>query len=121
MESTVSFNPEYLARIAKVCHEANKAFCEKNGDNSQKYWDEAEEWQRDSAIKGVAFRINNPDAGEDTQHNAWMADKVANGWVYGETKDPVAKTHPCIVPFNKLPKFQQQKDILFCAIVDSIK
>jgi len=117
----VSFNPDYLAKIAKVCHQANKAFCEAKDTNPQKDWHEAEEWQKESAIKGVAFRINNPDAGHDAQHNSWMQEKVDAGWVFGDVKDAEAKTHPCIVPFEKLPKFQQQKDALFCAIVDSLK
>lgn len=107
--------------IAKVCHQANKAWCENSGDESQKDWAEAEQWQRDSAIMGVEFRLANPDAGEDTQHNAWMKDKIDAGWVYGEVKDADAKTHPCIVPFNELPEFQQKKDALFCAIVDALK
>lgn len=117
----VSFNPDYLLKIAKVCHQANKAWCEANKDNSQKDWYDAEEWQRQSAMKGVAFRINNPDAGHDAQHNSWMKEKTDDGWVYGEVKDAEAKTHPCIVPFESLPKFQQQKDALFCAIVDALK
>lgn len=107
--------------IAPICHQANKAWCEANGDYSQKDWIQAEQWQRDSAIKGVQFRIDNPDAGHDAQHNSWMAEKVADGWVYGEKKDAEAKTHPCIVPFEELPLFQQKKDALFCAIVDSLK
>ncbi len=107
--------------IAMVCHEANKKWCESNDDFSQKSWEEAEEWQRESAIKGVQFRLDNPDAGHDAQHNSWMKEKVDGGWVYGEVKDATAKTHPCIVPFDQLPKFQQQKDALFCAIVDSLK
>jgi hypothetical protein len=117
----VNFNFDYLAKIAKVCHQANKAFCEANDDFSQKDWNESEMWQRESAIKGVAFRINNPQAGHDAQHNSWMKEKVESGWVYGEIKNAEAKTHPCIVPFDKLPKFQQQKDALFCAIVDALK
>lgn len=116
-----NFNPEFLAKIAKVCHQANKAFCEANDDNSQRDWDDAEDWQKESAKTGVAFRINNPTSGHDAQHNSWMKEKVDAGWVYGEIKDAGAKTHPCIVPFEKLPKFQQQKDALFCAIVDSLK
>ena len=83
--------------IASVCHAANKAWCEANGDNTQHDWGAAEQWQRDSAIKGVLFRVENPHSGHDAQHNAWMADKVADGWVYGEVKDAEAKTHPCIV------------------------
>lgn len=110
-----------IEMIAIICHEANKEYCEFHNDFSQKHWDDAEEWQRQSAIKGVEFRLNNPEAKEDTQHNAWMEDKINNGWVYGEIKDAEKKTHPCIVPFNQLPEFQQKKDKLFCAIVDALK
>lgn len=114
----VSFNPDYLERIARVCHEANRSHCEAIGDMSQKSWDEAEQWQRDSAIKGVAFRINNPNAPESAQHDAWMADKIADGWIYGEEKNAELKTHHCIVPFEQLPYNQQLKDKIFCNIVD---
>jgi hypothetical protein len=29
-----------------------------------------------------------------------MADKIADGWVYGEEKDEMLKTHHCIVAFE---------------------
>lgn len=54
---------------------------------------------------------------ERASHDNWMAEKVADGWVYGEVKDPAAKTHPCIVPFDQLPPEQQFKDRLFATIV----
>lgn len=111
---------ELFVCIAEACHEANRQWCKINGDHSQLAWSDAEEWQRDSAVKGVKFRFENPDTVEDTQHNAWMADKVSSGWIYGEVKDATMKTHPCIVPFNELPEFQQRKDALFCAICDSM-
>lgn len=107
--------------IAIACHEANRVWCQANGDNTQKHWLEAEQWQRDSAIKGVEFRFENPNAGKDAQHNAWMEDKINDGWVYGEVKDAEKKTHPCLLPFGLLPEFQQKKDALFCAIVDALK
>lgn len=107
--------------IAYVCHQANKAWCEMNRDLSQKDWHDAEDWQRDSAIKGVAFKLDNPDAGHDAQHNSWMKEKVDAGWIYGEEKNAELKTHPCIVAFDQLPEFQQKKDALFCAIVDALK
>lgn len=110
-----------MEAIARVCHEVNRWWCIQNGDMSQKPWDYAEEWQRDSAIKGVQFTIENPDAGDSAQHNAWMADKVADGWVYGQVKDPEKKTHPCIVPFDQLPEFQQKKDELFRKTVFAMK
>jgi hypothetical protein len=107
--------------IAKACHEANRVWCQANGDNTQKHWSEAEQWQRDAAITGVEYRINNPDAGHDTQHNFWMQDKIESGWVYGEIKDAKAKTHPCIVKYEDLPEFEQKKDALFCVIIDTLK
>lgn len=106
--------------IAKVCHEANRAWCEVNGDASQKPWDEAEQWQRDSAVAGVKFALANQSAPDSAQHDAWMSDKVRDGWVFGRTKDAQAKTHPCIVPFNELPPYQQAKDRLFRSIVKSL-
>jgi RyR domain len=112
---------DYLHGIAKTCHEANKAWCEINGDWEQKDWAEAEEWQRNSAIEGVRWRLDNPGAAPDGQHNAWMQSKLADGWVYGEVKDADAKTHPCLVSFDRLPKYQQRKDRLFCSIVDALR
>lgn len=114
-------NEQQILDIAIVCHEANRSWCHANKDYSQKQWMDAEKWQQDSAIIGVEFKVNNPDAAEDAQHNAWMSNKIAEGWIYGEKKDSIAKTHPCIVPFEQLPEFQQKKDKLFCAIVDALK
>jgi hypothetical protein len=107
--------------IAQVCHQANRAWGASNGDLSQPDWMDAPEWQTESAINGVKFRLENPDAGPDAQHNAWSAEKVAQGWVYGDVKDAEKKTHPCLVPFEELPLFQQKKDKLFSAIVDALK
>jgi hypothetical protein len=107
--------------IAKTCHEANRVWCQANGDFTQKHWSDAEQWQRDSAIMGVKFRLENPNAKHDAQHKAWMEDKINNGWAYGDVKDTIKKTHPCLVPYELLPVFQQKKDALFCAIVDALK
>lgn len=118
MEKTDSY---IVIGIAKICHQANKAWCEENNDFTQKDWIEAELWQQDSAIMGVKFRLQNSDAKEDSQHNAWMEGKIKDGWIYGEVKDAEKKTHPCLVPFEELPLFQQKKDKLFCAIVDALR
>jgi hypothetical protein len=106
-----------IVNIAKVAHEINRAYCQALGDNSQPSWEDAPEWQRSSAIAGVQFHLANPDAGPEASHNSWLNQKVNDGWVYGEIKDPEKKQHPCIVPFNELPKEQQAKDYLFRAIV----
>lgn len=115
------FDPEKIRKIAIMCHQTNKAWCELNGDTSQKDWFEAEPWQRESAMKGVEFRLGNPYAGNDSQHNAWLRDKIKDGWKYGPVKNAEAKEHPCLVQYSALPEFEKKKDALFCAIVDALK
>ena len=107
-----------IHQIAKVAHEVNRVWCEFNGE-LQPSWADAPEWQRSSAMNGVRFHLENPDAGDAASHDSWMAEKVAAGWVYGPLKDPYASppTHPCIVPFEQLPPAQQFKDRLFRTIV----
>lgn len=109
-----------IKNIAIMCHQANKTWCEINGDNSQPEWNDAPEWQKSSAINGVNFHLDNPGAGDSASHDNWMAEKIADGWVYGEIKDPEAKTHHCLVPFEKLPYEQQTKDAIFRAMVHAI-
>jgi hypothetical protein len=55
------------------------------------------------------FKLDNPDAGHDAQHNAWMADKKLTAGCMAKKKDEMLKTHHCIVAFEKLPEFQQKK------------
>jgi len=117
----VQFMTIMVELIAKVCHEAIKAFCEAYDDFSQKSWNDADEWQRQSTIKSVQYRLANPGASHSAQHDAWMADKIANGWKYGVIKNAQAKTHPCIVPYDQLPEIEKQKDALFQSIVDVLK
>lgn len=117
----LKFNHEYLERIAIVCHEANRSVCLQYGDDSQKSWQDSPEWQRESAIAGVAFKLNNPEATAADQHENWLKDKVADGWTFGEVKDPEKKIHPCLVPYDELPAFQKKKDSVFQAIVELLK
>lgn len=109
-----------VEEIAEVCHGANRAYCRAIGDMSQPEWDRAPEWQRDSAIKGVEFVLEHPDAPISALHDNWLADKHFNGWKYGPVKDPEKKEHPCFVPWNQLPPEQQAKDKLFSAIVRAL-
>lgn len=109
-----------VTHIAKMCHEANKVWCHMNGDVSQPSWEDAPDWQRVSAIDGVEFALAAPNAQPEDSHRNWMTGKIADGWVYGPVKDPVAKTHPCMVPYYQLPEFQRKKDALFLAIARAL-
>lgn len=106
--------------IARVCHEANRAFCESHGNKSQPSWNNAPEWQRRSAVNGVLFHLNNPTRSPEDSHNNWMREKIDDGWTYGPKKDPEKKTHPCIQPYDELPLIQRKKDSLFIAIVHAL-
>lgn len=108
-----------IAQIAKVCHEANRAYCQTNGDFTHKSWEEISQDRRDGMIKGVIFRVNNPGASPQAAHEAWCESMKKDGWVYGPKKDNDAKIHPCLLPFDQLPTNQQLKDTLFGMIVNS--
>ena len=103
--------------VARMCHDLNREWCYACGDASQFSWYEAPQWQRDSAIRGVQHALNNPDADDAAQHDAWMRDKLAAGWTHGPVKDEAAKTHPCLVPYAALPEEQRIKDTLFRGLV----
>ncbi|MGL4638538.1 MAG: RyR domain-containing protein [Shewanella sp.] len=105
--------------IAKLCHETNAAYCRSMGDISQKSWADAEEWQKQSARNGVIMHLLNPGASPSASHESWMKEKLDDGWVHGDVKDAEAKTHPCIVDYDQLPKEQQAKDYIFKAIVNT--
>jgi hypothetical protein len=107
--------------VAQVCHEVNKSFCESIEDISQPSWAEAPEWQKSSAINGVQFHIDNPDASPSASHDSWLKQKEEEGWKYGPVKNADSKEHPCFVPYDQLPVEQRSKDYLFKQIVHSLK
>jgi hypothetical protein len=109
-----------VEQIARVCHEANRAICEGSGETPYLSWEKAPRWQGETMIKGVQFVLDNPGAPASANHEAWMQDKLADGWVYGPVKDPAAKTHPCLVPYDDLPFEQRVKDHVMRAIVKAL-
>jgi hypothetical protein len=112
-----TLTPSAIERIARVAHEANRAWCAVNGDFSQMPWEESPDWQKKSAINGVEFVLQNPWAPPSSNHENWLKVKQSEGWVYGNEKDASKKTHPCMVPYEELPHFQKAKDALFRNVV----
>lgn len=100
---------------ARVAHEANRAWCLAHGDTSQPSWDDAPEWQRQSAVTGVHGVLAGD--GPRQSHESWLAEKARTGWQYGPVKDPDRREHPCIVPYADLPPEQQMKDEVFVGTV----
>ena len=88
-------------------------------------WDERDEQFRRNMIKAVAKqcgadRLTSP----SKLHQAWVDAYEKMGWRYGRKRDTVNKTHPDMVPFNKLGRKEQEKDwvfFMFCEIARRIK
>jgi hypothetical protein len=119
----IGYDDNTVEAIAIMCHEANRTYCNVvMNDQSQKEWSDAPMWQRDSARTGVRAHLATP-GGLDPRaaHESWLAQKVAEGWVYGPVKDAEKKQHPCCVAYDELPPDQQRKDKLFGAIVEAMR
>lgn len=107
--------------VAKICYDTNKSYCESIGDMSFGSWDSAPDWQKETNMAGVRFRLQNPNATPEDMHNSWMDEKSREGWSYGPVKDPIYKAHPCMVPYWELPPEQKVKDYLFSGVVNALK
>lgn len=106
--------------IAQVAHNVNQAMRAALGEAVES-WDDAAPEHKASVLAGVDMHVANPDTTPEAAHESWLAQKVAEGWTYGEAKDLEAKTHPCLVPYAELPTEQKVKDYLFRAVVHSLK
>lgn len=43
-------------------------------------------------------------------HEVWAETRIKQGWTYGEQRDDRLKTHPCLVPYEELPKDEKEYD-----------
>jgi hypothetical protein len=111
----MELNQKQIESCARAAHEVNRAYCIAIGDDSQVPWEDAAQWQRESAIHGVQTALGG--SSPEEQHRAWLADKVAAGWKYGPAKDAEKKEHPCMVDYSKLPPEQRRKDLLYTSVV----
>jgi hypothetical protein len=124
-QSEGNMNEHSVREIARVCHEVNRAYCQAIGDNSQPEWDEAPDWQVDSAVNGVRAHLEHMSLygkpmPPDMSHQSWLQEKQADGWRYGPVKNPETKEHPCFVPYNQLPAEQRVKDYLFGGVIKAL-
>ncbi len=110
--------------IARVCHEANRAYCTTLGDDSQPAWESAPAWQKQSARDGVVANLvpSGPRSSRQPEdaHNSWMENKLRAGWRWGPKKDPEKKEHPSLLPYRSLTPEERRKDLLFMAICNAL-
>ena len=73
------------------------------------------------AVVDIAYAyFNNEPMTAKQMHDMWMDAKKDQGYVYGKEKDFDAKTHPLLVPYEKLPDYEKFKDILVINVVNSM-
>lgn len=108
--------------IAAICHDANRRLALANGDSEVlPGWDELTDEQKQVSVRGVEFRVNNPDGSAAESHENWRQGLLADGWQYGETLDKENKVHNLLVDYSELPEADRAKDALFVGIVDALK
>jgi len=109
-----------LWKVARVMHEAVRAWQKANDQPSSPSWARAPKWMREASRDAVLWRLENPEAASSAQHDQWLEQKKAAGWKYGKTKNGTKKTHPMIVPYADLPEVERRKDAMVGALIDSL-
>jgi hypothetical protein len=77
-------------------------------------WEERDERFRKNMIRAVSLQCGKGRLVSPKKlHDAWVVAYEKMGWKYGPVRDVSAKTHPDMVPFNKLGRKEQEKDWVF--------
>ena len=103
----------HIDRVAEACHEALRQISLTMGQTGTVSWADTPEEAREITIGAVTDLVIDPTLTPKMLHENWVKRKEAQGWVYGEVKDRVAKTHPCIIDYNRLPLGERYKDLMF--------
>lgn len=109
-----------ILAAAKAAHEVNRAYSAFLGEPPHLPWEQAPDWQRTACITGVRNALENPNITAEEVQTAWRLRMEAEGWKYGEAKDPRAKTHPYLLPFKDLPREIQTKDVIYLAVIRQV-
>lgn len=43
-------------------------------------------------------------------HENWSAGRLADGWIYGVSRNDEKKTTPCLIPYSELPEEEKEYD-----------
>lgn len=79
---------------------------------------------RDPAFRAqfcdVIAMMCGPDRKSDPEelHDDWVKAYEEMGWRYGTRRDPEAKTHPDMLPFDRLDPRERDKDAVFVALCE---
>lgn len=94
--------------LARICHEAHVALRIGLNDSATDVHFDALPRKRQELVEGEvrAFREGKRLA---EVHWMWVEWMIAEGWRYGISRNLIQKTHPNMVPYEKLPAAEQAK------------
>lgn len=82
-------------------------------------WEEREQAFKDQFLDVVEMMCGlNRKTSPEELHDNWVKAYEEMGWKYGPVRDPDAKTHPDMVPFDELEQREQDKDAVFVALCE---
>jgi len=106
---------EALRFYAHIVHCMNNEICKLNNEQTIE-WKDLPDYMLEG-LKGAVWSGRTP----RESHEAWMQDRLANGWVLGPVKSIENKVSPCLVPYDKLPYSQKVKDCLVTGMNEFLK
>lgn len=108
-----------IVGLAKICHEAQRAFCQTMGDFSHPNWDLTSPWYQKVMVECVTFVFNKV-SDVNQLHIFWSSQMTALGWSYGLVFNEKEKEHPNLKNFNDISFEEQIKYAIFMANVIAI-
>ena len=105
--------------IAAMAHHAVRKWRIWNDESPEPPFDALPQIDRRAALeraRAASTLTNEPDSHE---HAMWLADMAVNGWRAGPY-NPIAKSHPRIVPYSELPDWAQKEYRLYRAVVKAL-
>lgn len=82
-------------------------------------WAERDEAFRDQFLEVIFKQCSDArELNPAILHQQWVDKYLEMGWVYGEMRDPIKKTHPDMVPYDQLEQREQDKDSVFVALCE---
>lgn len=106
--------------IARVVHEANRAYSQTIFDYSSRPWADTAPEIMNSTITGVEFLLRNPDVSPSLIHEHWVSERKKNGWKWGPRENLETKEHPNMMDYDRLSPEEQVKDRIFIAVIKAI-